>query len=210
MQSSSTRADTASMTASMEIVKGLSSLDVSINTKGQKTAAILRNGQPATWTFASPAIPLFQPSTYQAVVTSSTSETSQKLTLCLNVQPDVLAEAEAIDAWGIQYAFNNSDRLFGKKLTLEQVMDRYSPIVKKTEKYPPYLKVKLADRNDRHAPSYWGMDDKKKREAPQNWQKRSLQCHCRLVGFWIMSTSFGISVQLCDALVDDTESVCPL
>jgi len=208
MSARANAANSQAAISTMAITQDLTCLDASTNAKGQKTAAIVRKGQPAWWTFASPVVPLFQPSAYQGVVT--TPDASQRLTLCLSAQPDVMAEAEALDEWGVQYAVENSEKLFSKKLTLEQVKDRYTPIVKKTEKYPPYLKIKVAsDRNDRNSPSYWGKN-KQKREAPDNWQRCSIQCHCRIVGFWFMgSTSFGISVQLSDAITDETESSCP-
>ena len=193
--------------ANMDVTKDLSSLDASTNAKGQKTAAIVRNGQPAYWTFTSPAVPLFQPSAYNGTAQQG-QDTSNKLSLCLSVQPDVMAQAEALDTWAIQYAVDNSSRLFGKVLTPEQIKDRYSPVVRKCEKYPPYIKLKISTANERNAPSYWTMD-KEQREPPENWQRCSMQCHCRLVGFWVMTTSFGCSVQLNDALVDETEIRCP-
>ena len=165
--------------ANMTTTKDLACLDVASSAKGQKTATIQRNGQPAYWTLSSSAQPLFQPSAFNA---TGGDASSSRLSLCLTVGSDVMAEAHLLDSWAIQYAFENGERLFGKPLTMEQVKDRYFPLVKVTDKYPAYLKIKVAV--DRNAPTYWSVD-KTKRGPPENWTLSRLLCNCKIASFLV-------------------------
>ena len=130
---------TNAMTA---VTANLTCYDVATSARGQKTAAVIRDGQPAFWTLPSVATPLFAPSAYKGV----SGDSSGKLSLCLNAGPDVMKEAEEIDDWAVNYCTLHSDRLFGKVLTRDQVLDRYNSVVKRSEKYPPFLKLKISDR----------------------------------------------------------------
>jgi hypothetical protein len=116
------------------ITHGLNVLDPVASAKGgQNNAIIVRDGQNAYWTIPSPVNPLWQPSAFKSVTGDSTG----KLSLCLSGDEAVMAEAQQLDEWAINYATQHSDRLFGKTLTKDQVTDRYNGIFKKADKYPP-------------------------------------------------------------------------
>ena len=115
------------------VTANLACLDVATNAKGQKTAAVIRDGQPAFWILPSPTVPLFAPRACKEV---SGQDPSGRLSLCLNAGLDVMADAESLDQWAISYATLHSDRLFGKALSKEQEAGRYNAIVKKSDKYP--------------------------------------------------------------------------
>ena len=128
------------------VTANLACYDIASSAKGQKTAAVIRNGQPAFWVLPSVATPVFAPSAFKSL----SGDSSGKLSLCLNGGSDVMAQAEEIDEWAINYCTLHSERLFGKVLTQEQVLDRYNPIVKKSDKYAPFLKLKISpDRGPR-------------------------------------------------------------
>ena len=126
----------------MTVTANLACLDNASNAKGQKTAAVIRDGQPAFWTLPSPVTPLFAPSAYKGV----SGDSSGRLSLCSNAGPDVMAEAEEIDRFAISYCTLHSDRLFGKALTESQVADRCNSIVKKNDKYPPFRRIGVHPR----------------------------------------------------------------
>jgi len=186
------------------ITQGLAVLDPVASAKGgQKNAIIVRDGQHAYWTLSSPANPLWQPSAFKSVTGDSTG----KLSLCLLGDAAVMAEAQQLDEWAINYATQHSDRLFGKTLTKDQVTDRYNGIFKKADKYPPFLKIKIG--TDRNAPNYWD-GEKQKRDPPEDFTTCELNCRVRLLGFWFMNTSFGLSCQLADAQVTaELSAACP-
>ena len=195
-----------SSTSAMEtdsISTGLAVLDPVANTKGKKIAAIVRNGQNAFWTLPGPVTPLWQPSVFKGLAGDSTG----RLSLCVMGDTPVIADAIELDAWAIRYATLQSERLFGKTLTEEQVTDRYNGIYKKPDKYQAFVKIKLG--TDRNAPNYWD-NEKNKREAPEDFTRCSLNCRVRIIGFWFMNTSFGLTCQLADAQVAAEQSAsCP-
>ena len=185
------------------VTANLACLEIASNAKGQKTAAVTRNGQPAFWTLPAPAVPLFTPSAYKGV----SGEASGRLSLCLNAGPDVTAEADELDRWAVAYATTHSEKMFGRTLSAEQVADRYNGIVKRSDKYPPFLKLKIS--TDRGAPNYWDVN-KASRLAPENWQLCQVLCRARILGMWFMGNSFGLSVQLQDCqILDEGNVACP-
>ena len=186
------------------ITHGLVVLDPVASAKGgQKNSVIVRDGQYAYWSIPSPVNPLWQPSAFKSVSGDSTG----RLSLCLSGNDAVMNEAQELDTWAVDYATQHSERLFGKTLTKDQVTDRYNGVFKKADKYQPFIKIKIG--SDRNAPSYWDVE-KQKREAPEDFTTCSLNCRIRLVGFWYMNTSFGLTCQLMDAMVTAESSVsCP-
>ena len=135
-------------------------VDPAANAKGQKNSAITQtDGQPAFWTLSSSVKPLFEPSSF--------NDAAARKTLCISVPADVMEEAIQLDAWAKSYAYQHGERLFGKVLTPDQISERFVGVVKTSEKYPPYLKVKIA-ADLRNQPLYWTAE-KTKREPPTCW-----------------------------------------
>ena len=96
-------------------------LDPVTNSKGQKNCAVMTSdSQNAFWTPQSPVSPIWQPSAFKGI----SGESTGKLSLCVNSDPGVMAEAASLDAWAISYATTESVMLFGKILTRDQVADR--------------------------------------------------------------------------------------
>jgi len=187
------------------VVSELAVLDPVASAKnGQKTALITRGGKQAIWFIPGLVQPLWQPSAFS---NSLNGESSGRLSLCLKGTEDFLKEAQLIDNWAIDYAANDSERFFGKKLSADQIKDRYNGIYKASDKYDPFVKVKLA--SDKGAPTYW-TPEKTQRGAPEDFTNSQLMCQIRLVGFWFMQTSWGLTAQLSSALVAEENQVsCP-
>ena len=170
-------------------------LDPVANPKGQKNSAIVNGvGGNAYWVLQSPVSPIWQPSAFKGL----SGESTGKLSLCVNGDEAVMAEAAALDAWAVTYATTHSERLFGKTLTREQVVDRYNGALKVSNEKPSYLKFKLGV--DRNAPNYWD-NEKQARQPPDDFTRCLLQCRLRILGVWYMGNSFGLTIQLADAQV---------
>jgi hypothetical protein len=186
------------------VVKHLAVLDPIANAKnGQKTAMIIRDGKPAVWTMSGEVQPLWQPSAFKSL----TGDSAGRLSLCVSGDREVLHEAEAIDMWAVAYATEHSERFFGKKLNFEQVKDRYNGILKKSDAYQPFIKIKLG--TDKNAPNFWDTH-KSQRSPPEDFTKCHMTCNVRLSSFWFMSTSWGLTAQLTDALINaESQVVCP-
>jgi hypothetical protein len=180
----------------------LVSFDPVAGSKGQRTATIAHtDGQPALWTLKSGVKPLFAPNSFSG-------DANAKKSLCLTVPAEVMDEAVALDDWAVKYAQVHSERLFGKALTLDQIKERYVGVVRSHEKYPSYVKVKIAT-DLRNQPIYW-TPEKTKRGPPEEWLNCELMCQFKIVSFWFMSSQFGLSVQLANAQVtEELMQVCP-
>lgn len=134
----------------------LAALDVVSNAKGQKHATLDCEGMNAFWVLPGPVVCLWQPSVFKGMAGVTARS------MCLTGGGDMMNEARALDAWAVQYATQNSERLFGKVLSREQVIDRYNGVLKANEKYPAFLKLKPG--TDSNAPNFWD-GDKNKRDA---------------------------------------------
>jgi hypothetical protein len=118
-----------------------------------------------------------------------------------------MTDAATLDEWAISNATSHSERLFGKILSRDQITDRYNGVIKTSDKYPSYIKIKIG--TDKNAPNYWD-SDKERREDPQDFTLCQLQCRVKLVSFWFMNSSFGLTCQLVDAQVlDESRVACP-
>ena len=189
-----------------QIAQELVALDVATNAKGQKTAPIFRKGgASALWLIPGNCRPLFDPSAFK----QEGKTDNVRLSLCLSASEEGIRAAMSIDEWAVAYALDHSEQFFGKKLTWDQVMDRYSaPIVKQSEKYPPYIKIKTCSEG-RGVPTFWNTN-KQRRDPPTCWTDVFLKPSVRIVGFWFMGSAFGLTLQLQDALVvSENATVCP-
>lgn len=169
---------------------------------GPSHAAIQKDGQfQCFWTFAD-ATPLFTPSNF--------NQEGRRMGLCISVPPEVVQQARDFDAWACAYAAHHSERLFQKTLTLEQVTEKYCPLVKHADsRYPPNLRIKMQEGSTRSAVQYWTKNGEV-RGPPSDWLRCKLQCRVLIKSFWIMSSQqWGVSVELVDALVDDKQASFP-
>jgi hypothetical protein len=191
------------VTADMEL-DSLVVLDPFANPKnGQKSAMITKHGKPVIWTMPGEAQPLWQPSMFKTV----SGDSAGRLSLCVSGEPELLKEASLIDTWAVNYASEHSERLFGKKLNVEQVKMGYNGVLKENEKYPPFVKIKLG--NEKNAPKFWDIE-KKQRDPPEDFSQCQMRCNVRLMSFWFMQTSWGLTAQLQDALINnESPVVCP-
>lgn len=63
---------------------------------------------------------------------------------------DLLAAVRRFDAFVCRYAVDNSDKIFGKKMNLEQIEQRYERMEKTNEKFPgSYFKMKVKVGNSK-------------------------------------------------------------
>ena len=184
----------------------LIALEPIVNAKGAKTCPVFRHGgASAFWVISGACRPLFDPSAFKG----NDSKESSRLSLCLNCTPEGLEEGKALDQWAVAYALAHSEQFFGKVLTADQCTDRYSAIVKESDKYPPYVRVKVVSEG-RGVPNWW-TEDKQKRDAPTRWSDTTLKPNVRILGYWFMGNSFGLTVQMADAQVlsESASASCP-
>ena len=172
-------------------VDGLVCLDVVPNSKGQKTASILCGTQEAFW-LPGPMQVLFQPSAFQGAE-------GGRLSICFRASPEAIEAGTQLDSWAVQYATLHSERLFGKPLSAALGADRYTSVLKTSEKYSTSIRAKLSTEG-RYAPTYW-TKEKERRDAPTDFAGAVNSPRIRVASFWFMGGQFGVTLQLQSAMV---------
>ena len=81
----------------------------------------------------------------------------------------------SVDAWAVTYLVANAERIFKKKMSLEQIKEQYHSPIKRNEKYKPLLRTKITTSGT-WATKYWTTDGKEA-VAPTTWRGRGFICH---------------------------------
>ena len=171
--------------------------------KGAKMAFIFRESGPAIWQPNDAMHPVFEPK-----VPKVFDEGATRINLVLQPKtPDQEAELKALDDWCLSAVAQQSEQLFGKALTVEQLTQCYQPCLKTSEKYPPNFRVKV-NLSGSNATRYWNAAGLKT-IAPDAWVGYAIRPRIRIKALWFMAKQFGIVMELTDAQILEAEVKCP-
>ena len=179
--------------------------EVLVNGKGAKSARVESYGQPTIFNLGDREQPVISPFGAKSLG----DEVNPRLTIEFKLNENPEAHWNAFRKSAIAYLAEHSERLFKKKLTLEQVQDGYHPTVKRhvAEAYEPLLRCKI-DTTGRREVSYWTPEGVR-REAPTDWRRVRVIPQLEIPNLWSMSREMGWVIQ-CTALRIFEESVeCP-
>ena len=101
----------------------------------------------------------------------------------------------------VTYLTENPERLFSLgALTEEQVLSKYHPCLKPPKDgYDPLVHTKIStEEPHQHAVRYWT-----KNEPPSDWRHARVQLRFHVSHLWIMSSGFGLTVNVLDVLVEE-------
>ena len=132
---------------------------------------------------------------------SSFDKSSAVTRMGLDIRLDcehTLAYFDAIDEWAVSYLAANSERIFNKPLSIEQVRAGYHPCVKRKEGYAPLLKAKIS--TEPGAAHFWD-ENGVERRPPDDWRNTRMHFRLHLSHMWIMNGTFGLVVNATDAKV---------
>ena len=107
-----------------------------------------------------------------------------------------LAYFDALDEWAVTYLAANSERIFNKTLSTEQMKASYHPCVRRKESYAPLLKAKVSPE----AAHFWD-ETGVERKPPKDWQNARMHFRLQVSHLWITSGSFGLIANVTDANV---------
>ena len=187
------------MTATFDL-KALTVGDLVTSGKGGKSALLSYNGAPVVWT-PEPQAVQFEP-------TSFSGEDVSRVNLVLRASPEALQQLEALDERICSLVAENSQKLFGKALSEQEVRARYTPCIKRSEKgHAPTFKVKI-NLSGRGAVRCWDLE-KKPREQPESWVTCTVQPRITLKSIWLMSKDWGCLLECSDLMVDEAVQDCP-
>ena len=147
---------------------------------------------------------VFQPDEYFRVPfePSVFGETeSERRNLVIETQRELLEEFARLDETRIGYIAEHSERLFKKRLTVDQVRAAYSSCVRHSEKdYPATLKTKVDVGAGKYAVVCWD-EDGKQVQTPESWRQFLIRPRLHVTHFWMMGSAFGPVVRMTDAML---------
>ena len=171
-----------------------------VSAKGAKTVPLSYNGNPITW-LPDTQIVAYQPSAFQ-------NEEATRVNLVMRASPSAIEALSSLDEYMIDVGVSQSERFFGKVLTRDEVIMRYNPCLKKSDKgYEPTFKAKI-NLSGRGKLKCWSMD-KTQREVPEAWCGCSVQPRITVRSIWVMPKEFGCMFECSDILIDEAGPECP-
>ena len=165
---------------------------------GAKIAVISQENGPAMW-MPEAMQPVFEPKTFEDGAT--------RMTLVLHPAPEQEAYLKSLDAWCRAAVLLQSEQLFGKALTLQQITQCYQSSLKTSDNYPPNLRIKIA-LTGANATRYWNSAGQKT-NAPDTWLGNTIRPRIRIKALRFMAKQFGIVMELTDAQILQVEAKCP-
>ena len=178
--------------------------DPQISARGAKSCQLHdKEGKRVYFTLGSRA----EPCTTPFGACAWNDENATRKTIDFHLTDDQAAMFDAFDKWALGYLAAESERIWKKKLTEEQVAQHYrSPVVRK-EGYRPHLRCKI-NTEGANACRAWSAEDER-RELPQELRGSLLVPRINLSHLWMMSREYGWVCQVGDMMVIDPSEECP-
>ena len=138
--------------------------------------------------------PAFEPSGFNG-------QEADRMTLSLRVPDEILPEIKALDDWFLAYATEHSERLFNRKMSLEQIQGCYTSPLKVHEKWGASLRVKYTAAGAQ-ATRFW-TPEKQRRQAPDAWKEAIVTSRVQIRSVWFLGPGFGLTLTLNDAKIEE-------
>ena len=181
-------------------VSNLSLGDLVTSKRGTKSAPLSCANKPVVWIPDAQNV-AFEPKSFN---------NDERMSLVMKATPAAIETLNALDEQIVQQCFADSQRIFGKNLTIDEVRLRYNPCLKLSDKgYEPTFKAKIA-LTGAGAIKCWNAD-KTMRKLPSSWVGCTVQPRILLRCIWVMPTAFGCLFECADTLLaeGETEISCP-
>ena len=181
-------------------VSNISLGDLVTSKKGIKSIPLSCANKPVVW----------KPDAQNIAFEPKTFNNDDRVNLVMQASPAAIETLNALDEQIVQQCFDDSQRIFGRSLTLDEVRLRYIPCLKLSDKgYEPTFKAKIA-LTGAGAIKCWNAD-KTMRKLPSSWVGCTVQPRILLRCIWIMPTAFGCLFECADTLLaeGETEMECP-
>ncbi len=160
--------------------------------KGTKSVPLTSAGQPLAWLPEAQHV-LFEPKSFNG---------ESRVNLVMKASPSVVETLDAFDEQVVQLCFAESQRLFGRSLSLEEVRMRYNPCLKQSDKgYEPTFKAKIGLEGS-GAVKCWNADATP-RKIPPSWTGCAVRPRIVFRCLWFMPTAFGCLLECSDALISE-------
>ena len=187
------------------LLKDFQLQDTQTSSRGAKTAQLSGHiGAKLMLSFGSEP----SPSSTPFGATNYNDEASVRKTLDLRLNDDELTFFQELDAWAVEYLSKNSERLFKKAATQDQVREHYKSPVAVKEGYQPLVRCKV-NTSGQYAVRCWNTD-RERIEMPSDLRGCQLIANAQLSHLWMMGRDFGWVITVQDLMVlSEESSACP-
>jgi hypothetical protein len=173
-----------------------------VNVRNNKIAIIESQPKLQLAQSDSPLRVPFGASSYQDLSTD-------RLTINVSASLALANKITEIDNRILYLAFERSVQWFGKELTMEQLTESYTPLIRTSENYDPLIRLKM-NTTGRKALRCFDAADGSPREYPDDFRSVKLAPGIELSHIWFSGKSFGCICLMTHALVIEENVSCPL
>jgi hypothetical protein len=178
--------------------------DTQTSSRGAKTAQLLnQDGSKIALTIGSE----ISPSSTPFGAHSFNDEASVRKTLDFRINEEEAEFFKKFDSWAVTYLSKNSEGLFKKAMTPEQVQEHYKSPVSQKEGYQPLLRTKI-NTSGSNAVRCWH-SQRERIELPEDLRGCQLLGQVHLSHLWIMGRDFGWVISVQDLMVLEMSLECP-
>jgi hypothetical protein len=177
--------------------------DSFVNPRGAKSCALSHNGVKFVQTVGSREEPLTSP----FGASSFNDENTVRKTIEFRLPGATVDFWDGFDAWAVTYITCNSNRLFGKPLTIEQVREGYKPCVTRRGNYAPTLRCKIT-LSGSNAVRCWSPEGERT-VIPAEFRGMELVPRVTVMHLYIMGREFGWVSQIGDLMCSEVSQSCP-
>ena len=180
--------------------KDLTLGDLQVSSKGAKQFPLNDREEPLLWK-PGPLHVLWQPSAFK-------DPEASRVTICFSSTPEVESYLHDLESWVLKTVASAPKKFFGVDLTQSQVQEKYSPVVKVSQKGYAHIKAKMniAGKNSVRC---WDAETRAQKKQPEDWTMCEVQPSFHVKGVWVMNKDFGILIEMTDALTIERSNICP-
>jgi hypothetical protein len=177
--------------------------DTCVSARGAKSCALLDAANKVCFTLGSREEPTSTP--FGATVFGD--EPNTRKTIEFNLSPEQEESFAKFDRWSVTYLAMNSQRLFKKEMSEEQIRENYkSPLTKKGD-YGAHLRCKL-NTIGRGAVRCWDTQSMRI-DMPEDLRYVEITPRITISHLWVMNKEFGWVFQATDLMLCESEQICP-
>ena len=180
-------------------MNSLSLGELVVSGKGAKQIPLQSHDEPLVWR-PGPLRVQWEPKAFN-------DPEASRVAICFQSTDAVQNYLQQLEAWVLKTLASDPRRYFGQDLTQAQLEERYNPAIKVSQKGYTHLRAKmnLAGRN---GVKCWD-ENKKARKLPDDWTYCEVEPSFVIKGVWVMNKDFGLLIEMTDALISESSTLCP-
>ena len=154
--------------------------EATANAKGAKSCKLDSNGAQVIFNLGDSSLPAYSP----FGATNYGDDTSYRQSIEFKLTPEQQKHWEAFDQWCLDYLHTNSQRIFKKQMTHEQLRESYRSPVTRKEGFENHLRCKINSSGPKVARAW---KDQERIELPSNLKNVPLVPRITLSHMWMMT-----------------------